>query len=196
LREELGDLLWYAAAVATACDLDLNEVAEDNLRRTRDAYRVRTVANLLEQLPVFDAGFPLEERLPRRIVFELMDRPARSSVHRAASVTLVGAEPNAFPDGPIEVEGGKRRGYSVGAAVGDPLTDNSRRVDAYRFHDAIHIAFMTVLGWSPTLRALLRVKRKSDPEVDEVEDGARAIFAEEGLAAVLSRLAKRLPMSD
>jgi len=39
------------------------------------------------------------------------------------------------------------------------------------------------------MRALLRVKRKSRPDTDECEDGARAIFAEEGLAAVLSRLA-------
>ena len=37
LREELGDLLWYVA-VATACDLDLEEIAEANLRRTRDRY--------------------------------------------------------------------------------------------------------------------------------------------------------------
>jgi hypothetical protein len=40
------------------------------------------------------------------------------------------------------------------------------------------------------MRSLLRVKRKSSPEADECEDGARAIFAEEGLAAVLSRLAR------
>jgi hypothetical protein len=41
------------------------------------------------------------------------------------------------------------------------------------------------------VRALLRIKRKSDPTTDEAEDGARAIFAEEGLAAALSRLARR-----
>ncbi|MGH3620619.1 MAG: hypothetical protein ACRDQ5_02360 [Sciscionella sp.] len=38
---------------------------------------------------------------------------------------------------------------------------------------------------------MLKLKRKSDPTTDECEDGARAIFAEEGLAAVLSRMAKR-----
>lgn len=36
LREELGDLLWCAAAVATACGLDLGDIADANLRRTRD----------------------------------------------------------------------------------------------------------------------------------------------------------------
>jgi hypothetical protein len=102
---------------------------------------------------------------------------------------LVSAEPNAFPDGPVSM-GGKPHGFRVGAELGDPLTDNSRGTDAYRFHDAIHLGFMAVLGWSPTMRSLLRLKRKSSPEADECEDGARAIFAEEGLAAVLSRLAQ------
>ena len=80
-------------------------------------------------------------------------------------------------------------GFQAGTELGDPLTDNTRRMDAYRFHDAIHLGFMAVLGWSPVMRALLRLKRKSSPEADECEDGARAIFAEEGLAAMLSRLA-------
>ena len=38
LREELGDLMWYAATVATAAGLDLGDIAEANLRRTRDLY--------------------------------------------------------------------------------------------------------------------------------------------------------------
>jgi hypothetical protein len=53
------------------------------------------------------------------------------------------------------------------------------------------MGFMAVLGWSPTMRAALRLKRKSNGQTDECDDGARAIFAEEGLAAVLSRLAAR-----
>jgi hypothetical protein len=106
-------------------------------------------------------------------------------------MTLISAEPNQFPGGPITRGNGQVAGFTIGASIGDPLTDNSRRTDAYRFHDAIHLGFMAVLGWSPTIRAQLRLKRKSNLETDEVEDGARAIFAEEGLAAVLSRLAKR-----
>jgi len=38
LCEELGDLLWYVAAVATACDIDMEEIAKTNLLRTRDRY--------------------------------------------------------------------------------------------------------------------------------------------------------------
>ena len=187
LREELGDLLWYAAAVATACGLDLEDIAEANLRRTRDRYpRQRTEAECGD-LPVFDAGYPARERFPRRLVVAVAERVLPSG-RPAAVLTLVSAEPDAFPDGPVAI-GGKLAGYRVGAELGDPLTDNARRVDAYRFHDAIHLGLMAVLGWSPVMRALLRLKRKSSPDADECEDGARAIFAEEGLAAMLSRLA-------
>jgi NTP pyrophosphatase (non-canonical NTP hydrolase) len=187
LREELGDLLWYAAAVATACGLDLEDIAQANLRRTRDRYpRQHTEADC-GNLPAFDAAYPARERFPRRLVIAVTERVLPSG-RLAAGLTLVGAEPNAFPDGPVTI-GGKPHGFQVGAELGNPLTDNTRRLDAYRFHDAIHLGFLAVLGWSPVMRALLRLKRKSSTEADECEDGARAIFAEEGLAAVLSRLA-------
>lgn len=189
LRGELGDLLWYAAAVATACGLDLDDIAESNLHRTRDRYRRLHGEAGERDLPVFDSAYPDRERFPRRLVVSVTEQHL-SSGGSAAVLTLVSADPNAFPDGPV-ITGGKPRGFQVGAALGDPLTDNSRRRDAYRFHDAIHLGFMAVLGWSPTIRALLRLKRKSSPETDECEDGARGIFAEEGLAAVLSRLAPR-----
>jgi NTP pyrophosphatase (non-canonical NTP hydrolase) len=187
LREELGDLLWYAAALATACRLDLEDIAEANLQRTRDRYPRQLADADCGDLPLFDAGYPTQERFPRRLVIAVTER-LLSSGRCAAALTLISAEPNAFPEGPVTV-GAKPTGFRVGAALGDPLTDNSRRVDTYRFHDAIHLGFMAVLGWSPTMRALLQLKRKSSPDADECEDGARAIFAEEGLAAVLSRLA-------
>lgn len=69
-----------------------------------------------------------------------------------------------------------------GINVGDRLTDNSTKPDGYRFHDVFHIAYAVYLGWSPVLRALLKLKRKSLPDVDENQDGARAIIIEEGVA--------------
>lgn len=69
--------------------------------------------------------------------------------------------------------------------VGDTLTDNVNGDDGYRFHDAFHLAFAAVLGWSPVTRALLRRKRKSKPAVDENEDGARAIIIEEAISLFL-----------
>lgn len=69
-----------------------------------------------------------------------------------------------------------------GLNIGDPLTDNSSRADGYRFHDVFHLSYAAHLGWSPVLRALLKLKRKSEPQLDENEDGARAIILEEGIA--------------
>lgn len=69
-----------------------------------------------------------------------------------------------------------------GLNIGDRLTDNRLEPDDYRFHDVFHLAFAAILGWSPTLRALLKVKRKSRPEIDENEDGARANILEEGIS--------------
>lgn len=190
LREELGDLLWYAAAIATSCHLDLDEIAMANLQRTRDRYDQSPTADRIAELPHFDQAFPDQERFPRLLVVEFVEEVSPGG-HLVASMTLTSAVPNTFPDGPTSGQVGKPVGFAVGAALGDPLTDNARHPDAYRFHDALHFAFMAVLGWSPNSRALLRLKRKSDPETDSCEDGARAIFAEEGLAAVLARLAGR-----
>ena len=64
--------------------------------------------------------------------------------------------------------------------------------DDYRFHDVFHLAHAAILGWSPVLRALFRVKRKSCPEIDETEDGARAILIEEGVSAWIFNHAARL----
>lgn len=69
-----------------------------------------------------------------------------------------------------------------GLNIGDPLTDNSHRPDGYRYHDVFHLAYAVHLGWSPVIRALLKLKRKSDGRLDENEDGARAVIIEEGIA--------------
>jgi NTP pyrophosphatase (non-canonical NTP hydrolase) len=70
-----------------------------------------------------------------------------------------------------------------GKPLGNPLTDNAKYEDGYRFHDAFHLAYAAVLGWSPVIRKLMGKKRKSDPLLDENEDGGRAIVIEEGIAA-------------
>src|ERR1700733_8975243 len=62
----------------------------------------------------------------------------------------------------------------------------------YRFHDVFHFAHAAVLHWSPTFRALIKHKRKSDPVVDEAQDSGRAIVVEEGLSAWIFARAKRL----
>lgn len=77
-----------------------------------------------------------------------------------------------------------------GNQLGNDLTDNSHEEDGYRFHDVFHLAFMATLGWSPVIRALLKKKRKSNPKIDVVEDGARAIIIEEAISAMVFEHAK------
>lgn len=70
----------------------------------------------------------------------------------------------------------------LGVNIGDPLTDNRADADGYRYHDVFHFAYIAHLGWSPVIRGLLKLKRKSDPAIDENQDGARAMIIEEGIA--------------
>lgn len=105
---------------------------------------------------LFDELFPIGERLPR-----VMDVSIYEDAHKIARMDI------------------------NGKVVGNPITDNRYTEDAYRFHDVFHLAYASILGWSPTLRALLKCKRKSNPLVDEVEDGGRACATEEGIAAMV-----------
>lgn len=74
--------------------------------------------------------------------------------------------------------------------IGATLTDNSYDPDGYRFHDVFHLTFAAMLGWSPVIRSLLKRKRRSDPKLDEVEDGGRAVVIEEGVAALVFAYAR------
>lgn len=73
----------------------------------------------------------------------------------------------------------KLRMYLDGKRLGNDLTDNAHDDDGYRFHDILHLSLVAHLGWSPVMRALMNRKRRRDPKVDEVEDGARAQIVEE-----------------
>ena len=42
-----------------------------------------------------------------------------------------------------------------------------------------------MLGWSPVIRKLMNRKRKSDAQMDQVEDGGRATAIEEGISALV-----------
>lgn len=182
---ELGDLLWYTAAVARHARLGLDEVATRDLKRAAQSSSLNSVDT--QQKSSFDEGCPATERIPRQLHLRFQERTVGGQ--GAVTMTLLGATPNAFPNGPIPRGSDKFQGFKVGGILGNEVTDNSRRVDAYRYHDAIHLGFLAVLGWSPNLRSLLQVKRKSDSTIDETEDGARAIFAEEGIAAILAKQA-------
>jgi NTP pyrophosphatase (non-canonical NTP hydrolase) len=64
VKEELGDILWYAATLAAKFDLDLEDVAQANLTKLHDRYRTTGE-------PIyFDEGFPDDQRIPRE--FEVL----------------------------------------------------------------------------------------------------------------------------
>ena len=161
VSEELGDLLWYIARVASGFGLALSEVADANLSKVRNRWGDhRAVRRDL------DAAFPDHERLPPRFEVELVD---------------------------MEYGGGSKNTRTLvnGEWFGETMTDNAYEPDGYRFHDIFHFAYAAILGWSPVTRAFLRRKRKSDPMVDEVEDGGRATVIEEGIAALAFDYARR-----
>lgn len=116
-----------------------------------------------KSLPYFDAAFPEEEQLPRHFEIHITQRKSGQSYLRWN-----------------------------GVFIGSPLTDNIRDPDGYRFHDVFHLAYAAILHWSPTFRALIKHKRKSDSVFDEAQDGGRAIVVEEGLTAWLYSYSKGL----
>lgn len=97
------------------------------------------------------------------------------------TLRLENATPNAFPEGPIGdyLGTGKRQGFTYGQ-IGDPLTDRTYNTDdPYALHDALHLGVLTATGWSPVVRQLLGLRRRSDRETDDIADGPRAVLAEE-----------------
>ena len=164
LAEELGDLLWYIALVSRRLKIDFNEVAEANLRKTEELWSSSPL-----DPPTYD-DHPFEtEKFLRHVT-------VRFEEDRRMSPPKVRIRPLGELGDRIWHAKGKRQ-------IGDDLDDNSDTDDGYRYHDIIHLAHMTVLGWSPVLRGLMGAKRKSVGDLDRVQDGARAIAVEESLAA-------------
>jgi NTP pyrophosphatase (non-canonical NTP hydrolase) len=67
LAEEMGDVLWYLAAIARRCGLSLETIAEANLEKTRSRWLSGEAREL------FDDEMPPEEQLPRRFTATLRD---------------------------------------------------------------------------------------------------------------------------
>lgn len=118
-------------------------------------------------LPTFDISFEADERLPDEFEIRILQR-----------------------------KNGQSALQWNGVFIGDPLTDNIGDPDGFRYHDVFHFAHAAILHWSPTFRALIKHKRKSDRKVDEAQDGGRAIVVEEGLTAWLFSRAKQLNFFD
>jgi hypothetical protein len=159
LLEKLGVIFWNITAIARRLKLSLSSIAQENLDRTKTLFGASSSA------PDFwDNELDADEQLPRRISL----RFSESVRNNLATVRMA-----------VKTEDG------LWLPIGNPLNDNSHVEDDYRFHDVLHLAYVAVLGWSPVMRALLGVKRKSSIVFDRVEDGARAILLEEALTGII-----------
>jgi hypothetical protein len=187
IAEDLGDLLWYLSDTATRIGVPLDEIAQSNLRKVQSRWpqhnrsltwshqpRAAAAAGTTAPMPSagqlppatrYDADYPDGERLPR--AFEVSFAALRSDPTRVIGV------------------------LHDGRVLGDQLGDNAPFDDGYRWHDALHLGHLAVLGWSPVLRGLLGHKRKSKPQIDDIDDGGRAIAIEEGIAAFTFEYAGR-----
>lgn len=162
IKEELGDVLWYLTNIASKSNLSLEEVALANLAKTRKRWVGEPLE--LQRLKSNEEELPLSQRWPDKIKFTILEKHGGPF---AAVVT-----------------------YHNEVPIGDPLTDNSYTDDGYRYHDVFHMSYLAVLSWSPVLRKNLSRKRKSNQNIDEVEDGGRAAVIEEGIAAMVYSYAR------
>jgi hypothetical protein len=160
MEQHIGDALWYLSAVCTHFHLDLDSIAE----RTLTENRKRWGKHRDEQGNLFHGRnsdrFSGDQRFPEKMTATFVSTEGPNSV---SWLSVTNVQINGVP-------------------FGDPVDDNSRTEDAYRFHDVLHFAFAAYLDWSPVVRNLLKNKRKSEPEIDKFDDGARARDTEEAVS--------------
>jgi NTP pyrophosphatase (non-canonical NTP hydrolase) len=167
VAEELGDCMWYIASLAGKLDLTLEEIAQLNLKRTQERWPLPG-----EETPVrmLDDDAPESERLPREVSVSFEE------VCEGESVFV--------------------RLTSDGRSLGDPLKDMAWDPDGYRFHDAFHLTYAAMLGWSPLTRTFFDCSRVSSPQLREIEDSGRAKVIEEGIAAYMFEYARQMRFLD
>ncbi|MFZ6731266.1 nucleoside triphosphate pyrophosphohydrolase family protein [Undibacterium sp. Ji42W] len=166
ISEELGDILWNVANIATKTNLNLNEVAQLNLQKIGDRWNDQSIG---VGAKLFDENFTATEQFPRN--FEInVDSELSDQDNKGHAQLLFQAK-----------------------QFGNELTDNAYEDDGYRLHDVFHLAFVAILGWSPVLRGkhFFNCKRKSDKDVDEVQDGGRAAVIDEAIVALIFTEAKK-----
>lgn len=165
LKEELGDVLWYIASIASHNELNLEDIAKNNLLKTKDRFEIKDLGKISR----FDENYP--EQFPDSFVVNFVEEKGKNNF---LEVRMIWENPHK----------GKTE-------LGDPLTDNSKTPNDYRYHDVFHLGYIAYLGWSPVMRHLMKLKRRSDPLTLDSEDRGRPQVAEEAVTLIIYNYAKR-----
>lgn len=165
LKEELGDVLWYISSIASHNNISLEEIAQINIDKIEDRFKE---TNLLD-IPRFDQNY--QEQFPDSFVINFIEQEGE----------------NDLPE--VKMIWEKNSGTEL-IELGDPLTDNSRVPNDYRYHDVFHLGHIAFLGWSPVIRHLMKLKRKSDGFTLDSEDRGRPQVAEEAITLIIYNYAK------
>jgi hypothetical protein len=116
--------------------MNLERAADDNLIKTQGRWPLESARRdwprRSDYYPLFDSNKPLEERFPRELNIEFIERGRERK-----QVIL------------------RCNDINIGARVNDNISDT----DHYRFHDIFHLSYAVFLGWSPVIRALLSPRR-------------------------------------
>lgn len=165
LTEELGDVLWYISSIASHNNISLEDIAKINLSKTQDRFDeldLKTIARL-------DKSYV--EQFPDSFIVNFIEEEGENEL---LEVKMIWEKQ---PDNEL-------------IELGDPLTDNSRIPNDYRYHDVFHLGHIAFLGWSPVIRHLMKLKRRSDSVTLDAEDRGRPQVAEEAITLIIYNYAK------
>lgn len=161
--ELLNEIITELANTAGLLGLSLSDVADISVSKIKGHW----LPDLSMPALQFDLEFPKHEQLPRQFSVDFVE------------VCHGGDRPDELIISMNDVH------------LGDRLTDNNHQIDGYRYHDIFHLAGACYLGWSPVFRRMLKRKRKSDPELDNVQDGGRAAVLEEAIVGQIFTYARQ-----
>ncbi|WP_026898218.1 nucleoside triphosphate pyrophosphohydrolase family protein [Daejeonella oryzae] len=164
LTEELGDVLWYISSIASHNNISLEEIAAINLLKTQDRFEELDLISI----PRLDDAY--SEQFPDSFIINFVEEEGENDLLQVRMIW------EKKPEESIE--------------LGDPLTDNSRVPNDYRYHDIFHLGHIAYLGWSPVIRHLMKLKRKSDSKTLDAEDRGRPQVAEEAVTLIVYNYAK------
>lgn len=163
-RDSILGIFQELANAAAMIDMTLAGVADASAKKITAHW----LPDRSKQAECFDSEYPPYERLPRKFTVDFLN---------------IAHDDEQTPDELL---------VSIdGMHLGDRLTDNNHKIDGYRYHDIFHLAGACCLGWSPVFRGMLKRKRKSDSEIDRVQDGARASILEEAVIGEIFTYARK-----